>query len=51
MLVIIKKKMNGVVKNLYFKLSTNNINLSILKEFSLKKIKSNIKVDAIFSTF
>ncbi len=42
--------MNAIVKNLYFKLPANNITPSILEEFSLKKIESNIKVDVPFST-
>ena len=45
---IIQQEMDAIVKNSYFKLSANNITLSTLKEFSLEKIKSNIKADAPF---
>lgn len=44
----VKQKIDDIVKNLYFKLLANNITASILKEFCLKKIKSNIKADAPF---
>ena len=47
-LAIVKQKMDAIIKNLYFKLSANNITPSILEKFSLEKIKSNIKVDAPF---
>lgn len=40
--------MNAIVKNPYFKLLVNNIILSILKEFYLKKVDSNIITDIPF---
>lgn len=39
------------VKNFYFNLSDNNITLSILEGFSLKKIDNNIKADISFLHF
>lgn len=48
---IIEQKISVIVKNLYFKLLADNIILSILKKFSLKKIESNIKKDACFLDF
>lgn len=47
----VKQEINTVVKNPYFKFSVNNITLSTLGEFFLKKIKNNIKVNAIFLYF
>ena len=47
-LAIIKQEMDVVVKNPYFKLLADNITLSTLEEFSLEKIKSNLKADAPF---
>ncbi len=44
----VKQEIDTVVKNPYFKLSADNITPSILEEFSLEKIKSNIKADAPF---
>ena len=44
----VKQEMDAVVKNPYFKLLANNITPSILEEFSVEKIESNIKVDALF---
>ncbi len=44
----VKQEMDAVVKNPYFKLSTDNRTPSTLEEFSLEKIKSNIKADAPF---
>lgn len=46
--VTVKQKIDAIVKNSYFKLLANNITPSILKEFSLKKIESNIKADTSF---
>lgn len=40
--------MDAIAKNLYFKFSANNVTLSILGDFLLKKIESNIKADALF---
>ncbi len=40
--------MDAVIKNPYFKLPANNITPSTLEKFSLEKIKSNIKADALF---
>lgn len=40
--------MNAVVRNLYFKLSANNITFSILEKFFLEKIDSNIKANISF---
>lgn len=40
--------MDAVIKNSYFKLLANDITPSILKKFSLEKIKSNIKTNAYF---
>lgn len=47
-LAIIKKKIDAIVKKPYFKLLANNITPSILEGFSLKKIKSNLKANALF---
>lgn len=47
-LAMVKQEMDTVVKNLYFKLSANNITPSTLEEFSLEKIESNLKADALF---
>ena len=44
----VKQEIDTIIKNLYFKLSANNIIPSILEEFSLEKIENNIKVDALF---
>ncbi len=46
--VTVKQEMDAVIKNPYFKLPANNITPSILEEFSLEKIESNIKADAPF---
>ena len=37
-----------MVKNPYFKLPVNNITFSTFEKFSLEKIESNIKADALF---
>ena len=44
----LKQEVDTVVKNPYFKFPANLITLSILNEFSLEKIESNIKADALF---
>lgn len=44
-LTSVKYEIDIVVKNLYFKLLANIINLYIFKELSLEKIDSNIKAD------
>lgn len=44
----VKQDMNVVVKISYFKLLVNNITPSILEEFCLEKIKSNIQMDVLF---
>lgn len=48
--VMVKQELDIIVKNSYFKFSANNITLSRLSLmiFFLKKIKSNIKLDALF---
>lgn len=48
---MVKQEINAIVKNIYFKLSANNITSSILEEFFLEKIKNNIKADALFLFF
>ena len=48
---MVKLQMNTIVKNLYFKLSVNNITPSIFEKFFKKKIKNNIKTDALFLYF
>ncbi len=45
---MVKQEMNAVIKNLYFKLLANNITFSTFEEFFLEKIKSNIKINALF---
>lgn len=47
-LVIVKQKIDIVVKNSYFKLLAYNITPFILEEFFLKKIKNNIKANISF---
>ncbi len=47
----VKQEMDTVVRNPYFKLLANNITPSMLEEFSLEKIDSNIKADAPFLHF
>lgn len=48
--VIVKQELDIIIKNLYFKLLADNITLSRLSLmiFFLKKIKNNIKLDALF---
>lgn len=46
-----KQEMNTIVKNSNFKLLANNITPSILEEFSLEKIDSNIKANTLFLYF
>lgn len=50
-LAMVKQEMDAIVKNLYFKLSADNITLSILEEFSLENIENNLKVDTLFFHF
>lgn len=50
MLVAIKQEMYENIKNSYFKLLTNNITLSIFKEFFLEKIIL-AKLKHLFSCF
>lgn len=50
-LIIIKQKIDIIVKKPYVKLWANNITLSILEKFSLEKIENNIKTDALFFHF
>ncbi len=45
---MVKQEIDTVIKNIYFKLSANNITPSTLKEFFLGWIKINIKADALF---
>lgn len=40
--------MDAIVKNPYFKLSTNNITSFIFEEFYLKKTENNIKANTSF---
>lgn len=40
--VMVKQKIDAVIKNPYFKLLANDITPSIVEEFSLEKIESNI---------
>lgn len=47
-IAIVKQEINTVVRNPYFKLLANNITPFTLEEFSLNKIDSNIKADALF---
>lgn len=51
MLGIVKHKIDAVVKNLYFKLSVNNITFFMLEKFFLEKIDNNIKVNIYFLYF
>ena len=48
MSLIIKQKIDIIIKNFHFKLSANNITPFTFKKFFLKKIKSNIKADIFF---
>ena len=48
MSTIVKQEINLIIKNLYFKFLANNIILSIVEGFFSEKIKSNIKMNAIF---
>lgn len=44
----IKKKVDMVIKNFYFKLPATQITFSILEKFFLIKIKNNMKIDVCF---
>lgn len=46
----VKKEIDWVIVNLYFKLPTNNINLFILNECFLEKIDKAFNANALFST-
>lgn len=48
---MIKAKIDVIIKNLYFKLSVNNITFSILEEFFLEKIKNSLKAYVSFFYF
>lgn len=50
-LVIVKQKIDAIIKNFYFKLIVNNIIFFRPEEFFLKIINGNIKINIFFLNF